>query len=129
MKLRTGFISNSSSSCFILDLRVDGVKELLEKLNPAVPNAEDCGRMTAKSIGKDVKRYIDNLDDDNYENDIRTQVLKVANDIGIENVVLLRESDEDDIQLFNPRSSPYNGKRPNEYQKLDELKIVEFEYH
>ena len=31
MKVRDGFVSNSSSTCWVLDIRQDGVKELVDK--------------------------------------------------------------------------------------------------
>ena len=38
MKIRNGFVSNSSSQCFILDYRKDEVKELLTHLSANLPD-------------------------------------------------------------------------------------------
>ena len=56
MKVRDGFVSNSSSTCWVLDIRQDGVKELVDKCkHVAGPGYLD--RCTALAQGKGVKWY------------------------------------------------------------------------
>ena len=62
MKVRNGFVSNSSSSSFILDLRDEGVKEILE--NVIAQEAYGLGRCSAQAVGCDVVAYANEWLDD-----------------------------------------------------------------
>lgn len=95
MKVRTGFVSNSSSSSFILDLRQEGVKELLTKVKAKLPH--DLNRLTAMAIGEDATQYAikwiaetGDITEGSYGN----WILEWAKKLGEKNIVFLRESDE-----------------------------------
>ena len=58
MKIRNGFVSNSSSSSYILDLRKEGVQKIIKIANSQwFPRPYGCDRNSAMTIGEDVVRY------------------------------------------------------------------------
>jgi len=122
MLIRDGFVSNSSSTAFILDLREDAVKELVKRSTVKEPCS--LGRQTALAIGKRAVYYAqdwieateewhkDGYDD---ERDLGPWILKWAERLGEDNVVFARESDEG--------MGGYLDFRP------DALAVDEMEYH
>ena len=116
MKSRNGFVSNSSSTSFILDIRQEGVEALLK--NCKARRGDLFGRCTGIAYGKEVNDIIDDIIDfDDYHVEWVEGWIKK---IGIENIVYLRESDEDDSQIFD------NVK---DYNKLHKLVLDEQEFH
>jgi len=97
MKIRAGFVSNSSSTAFILDLRAEGVKEMVEQ--SSAPRAHGLGRGTAMAVGKAAVFYAEDWIEDTadwYEEGegLGPWIMKWANELGHDNVVFIRESDE-----------------------------------
>lgn len=89
MKIRNGFVSNSSSQCFILDYRKDSVKELLTHLSANLPRGDRC---TAIAIGGEAVDYANSYD--MCSSALSDWILRWAEQLGENNVVFLRESDE-----------------------------------
>ena len=104
MRTRVGFVSNSSSSSFILDSRDPRVKKILEDFRN-LDRAEGLSRCTAKAVNEDAVRYArewntdirsyDKPGQDSAEGGLGDWILYWAAKLGQENVVFLRESDED----------------------------------
>jgi len=93
MKIRTGFISNSSSSSFILDIRDKGVKELVNKM--ITKNPYNVNRLTAVAKGKDAVEYAkqwDKIMGEGYT--FGDWIREWAEKLGEDNIVFVRESDE-----------------------------------
>lgn len=101
MKFRTGFVSNSSSTCYILDLRKEAVKEFVSRCGE-IDRAMGLGRSTAIATGEEAVQYavewnesIGEYEDDDYlTNGLGTWILEWAKRLGKENVVFVRNSDE-----------------------------------
>lgn len=89
MKIRNGFVSNSSSQCFILDYRKDSVKELLTHLSANLPRGDRC---TAIAIGGEAVDYANSYD--MCSSALSDWILRWAKQLGENNVVFLRENDE-----------------------------------
>ena len=108
MKIRNGFVSNSSSSSYILDLRKPGVQEIVNSvISQGIQLPQSVDRCSAIAIGEDVmyyaKEWIEELgeygyedknedknDPDNYGN----WIIKCCEELGTENTVFIRISDE-----------------------------------
>jgi hypothetical protein len=100
MKTRSGFVSNSSSSSFILDMRNPIVQKYIGNIR-GMPPAEGLGRGTASAVGEDAVKYANEWIEDTkrwYKADephnLGTWILKWAEKLGEENIVFVRESDE-----------------------------------
>ena len=57
MKIRNGFVSNSSSSSFIVDIRKPEVQDLLSKLDKGETSYQGLGRYTAVFDSDDFKEF------------------------------------------------------------------------
>ena len=95
MKMRLGFVSNSSSTAFILDMRDDGVGELVE-LNKDAPYPRGLDRRTALAVGRTAvfygQEWVEFCDWD--DNGLGHWILEWALELGTENIVFASESDE-----------------------------------
>jgi len=126
MKTRQGFVSNSSSSSFILDLRKPLVKGWLDDIKK-LPKAEGTGRYTCKAIGKDAVRYAKEWIEEAGEYYAESQdglghwILKWAEKLGENNIVFLRESDEDMGGNFRDCGL--------DYKEISNAAESEMEYH
>jgi len=133
MKIRTGFVSNSSSSSFILDIRDKGVLELVNKMTTKKPC--DVNRLTAVAKGKDAVEYAKQWNKDTGEHYLKPTygdwILEWSEKLGEDNIVFVRESDEGmDGYLFK-------GDEDGEdlyddgplHQKLSKLSKSYMEYH
>ena len=89
MKLRSGFVSNSSSSSFVLDKYEaeelkDGIAKLTDRTN-------DLSRCTGKVT--DIKKWLKQFEDEEYSSTF--PVLEaLVKEYGNENIIMIRESDE-----------------------------------
>lgn len=97
MKIRSGFVSNSSSTAFILDLRDEGIEDMVKQSN--VPEAMGLGRYTAIAVGKRAVYYAQDwiaATRDWYEDGggLGHWILGWAEKLGADNIVFARESDE-----------------------------------
>jgi len=100
MKIRAGFVSNSSSTAFILDLRDEGVKEMVEQSSVGAPYS--LNRRTALAVGDDAVHYANEWIADTeewYKDGVRDGlghwIMEWVVELGRENVVFARESDEE----------------------------------
>lgn len=121
MKFRCGFVSNSSSTCFILNLKDPGVGELVKRIKEGgISPPYGLGRGTAMAIGDDAFQYAWDwsLDvDGDWGPDLGEWIRDYVGEVGIENIVFIRSSDED-----------MGGHLP-EGELVAELAIAEIEYH
>lgn len=98
MKLRLGFVSNSSSSCFILDICDEETEKIVNILQNNILYIKDSSslfsRRTCYGIGKDVTEFAKDLSvfNENYVSEI---IFNMAEKLGEENLVFIRISDED----------------------------------
>lgn len=96
MKIRSGFISNSSSSCFILDKRDPHVVDYIKKLEGSVQQDGGYGRGTAFAVGQKAKDYANMLiegDRWGVTDYLGRWINKWYDKLG-DNLVFIRESDE-----------------------------------
>ena len=126
-----GFVSNSSSQCFILDLSQKGVPELVAKIKAnGVKAPSDFGRYTTIAIGKEVRNYANDLcveygDDDEFT--VAGWLLAWCKKLK-KNTVFIRESDEGmGGYLFGDSTSWYEPS--DDLKKLEELSLDNREYH
>ena len=98
MKIRKGFVSNSSATAFILDIRNEHVKRAVD--HSSVVEASGTGRSTAMAVGKEAVEYAEAWIASAgrwYEEGrgLGPWILKWAEELGHENIVFAIESDED----------------------------------
>lgn len=134
MKFRYCLVANSSSSAFILDIRDPRVQELLEKVK--APPAWGLGRYTAQAVGKEAiafaRDWLEEYKHEDNSESLGKWILQAAKELGEDNVVFLRESDEG----IRGRLSGPEPETKKEYEKsqallhqVEELAIYEREYH
>ncbi len=148
MKIRTGFVSNSSSECFILDRRNPQVKKLVAHIRADYP--DELGRGTAMAVGEDAVRFAHEHQEacgKEYSTGLGEFILKFAEELGEDNVIFLRESDEGMCGwLFGELERCWKGQdckgcsiaKPSEcedkkikdrYEQLEKLTLGCMEYH
>ena len=124
MKIRNGFVSNSSSSCYILNFKDEKVKNLMNKINN-LPAAEGLHRMSAMSVGQYAIEYandwIKEMGEDSRGTGLGYYILNAAKERGEENVVFVRFSDEDGY------GEDYD--EDGTVAKISKLAICCFDYH
>jgi hypothetical protein len=97
MKSRSGFVSNSSSTAFILDKRLPSIERWFWANKNCIPFPHGAGRITCLAVGQDAVDYANFLNEYDKEwggSDLGAWILEWAEKIGVENVVFARESDE-----------------------------------
>ena len=102
MKIRNGFVSNSSSSSFVLDGSKKEVQEILSQVAPHISRSiSDLGRHTV--VETDVENVLKFWLQDDYVMEQHIEDIESAmrsNDISYEDVVYVRISDQEDNCLF-----------------------------
>jgi len=99
MKVRSGFVANSSSSCYILDLNDRWTKELLARLEQSgISEAVGLGRGTAWATGD---RLIDYMNDllgceakYGWVDGLGGWIQEWVDELGPGRILFVRESDE-----------------------------------
>ena len=94
MKKRSGFVSNSSSTSFILDMRDKEVASWVKGHQNSIPRPWGGGRLTCLALGTDALDYARELWDPDWQNELGEWIFEWARKIGTENLVFARESDE-----------------------------------
>ena len=129
MKIRNGLVSNSSSSCFILDLRNPRVQKLVNECVAPLP--ESLNRRTAMAVGKAAVNYAKQVvswyESDEWTKDcysIGHMILKHAQEIGEDNITFMRESDEGMGGYLFPSKDSYENQI-----LVRDLALEEMEYH
>ena len=107
MKVRTGYVSNSSSSSFILNMKDEEVSEIVKELKikgvPVIASMPSLGRYSAimhkegaKGFAEELAEWNDEWDDeDKYAMIIKKYIDKLGDDF-----VLVRLSDECDLYSY-----------------------------
>lgn len=102
MKIRNGFVSNSSSSSFVLDGSKKEVQEILSQVAPHISRSiSDLGRHTV--VETDVENVLKFWLQDDYVMEQHIEDIESAmrsNDISYEDAVYVRISDQEDNCLF-----------------------------
>lgn len=129
MKYRNGFVSNSSSTCFILDMSKSLVKKLVAECTTVFTEdnethaiaAPELGRCTAMAIGEEAEHYAKEWCKDVWMGDnpdgLGSWILKWYETLG-ENLAFIRRSDEG-----------MGGYLPVGLRVLNALAEDEMEYH
>jgi len=123
MKIRNGFISNSSSTCFLLDIRDPNLKKIIYSLK--LPKPYDLCRNTCKCTGKDATKYAKDWRKwigEDYETlgiALDKAILDCAKEIGEDNIAFIRVSDEDPKDLISKKKMTI----------IENNAISSFEYH
>lgn len=112
MKTRQGFVSNSSSSSFILCTK-DLDSNLLERLKGLPDMSDSMGRATG--VVWDIETW---LGDDHWSD---YGLWDIIAKYGNENLILVRESDEG--------MNGYFGEYDIDDGEISRLAVYEFEYH
>ena len=97
MKIRAGFVSNSSSTAFILDLQDERVQKAIKDCPADKPT--DLNRCTALAVGNDAVEYAKGwIAEMEYwgstYSGLGQWILYWADTLGQDNIVFARESDE-----------------------------------
>lgn len=135
MKIRNGFVSNSSASSFILDKRTEGVVELLDLIKSReVQDYLIYGRSTAYGENEKIQEYIDYDEYGGAYSTFVMELLEVISQIGLENALVLRESDEQMGGLLFGDTWGMTDEKEKErikslYKKLETLALVESDTH
>lgn len=112
MKQRLGFVSNSSSSCYILDLCDKETEDIVHKLKKSNvvdlsnPTAATFSRCTCFGVGEAVTNFAEEHeeyqeedtwdDEDEIDNSFSAWLYHAIEQLGEKNTVFIRISDEDD---------------------------------
>ena len=130
MKIRNGFVANSSSSCFILDRSTPGVDKILENCVANTVDIDNIGRHTVIATGQEALDYINNITDYWSELDMN-QFNDIMETMNINNLVFLRESDEAMGGYLFCGEDEWASRNQYQYlyDLLNKLSLLEFEYH
>ena len=100
MKIKLGFVTNSSSMCYILDKRTltDGELAIVRNNSLRQPTFHGVSRCSAYGEGEAVERFIAFLKEDDaawgWENSQTEWLQGYLASIGIDNIIFVRSSDE-----------------------------------
>ena len=119
MKIRLGNVANSSSTCFMLDLRTEGVADIVSAIVGAgIKEPDEYGRDSGILVGSKELTGLADILDDEWLFDISEFLRKGISSIG-ESAVFVRSSDEG-----------IGGYIPDEIEdKMEKLAIYQMDYH
>lgn len=121
MKIRNGFVANSSSSCYILSLENEWSRQLLEQLKGHVPHARGLGRGTSWATGENLAAYADDYME--YEkkygySDLGSWIREWIDELGSDKTLFVMKSDEG-----------MGGYLPVEVEEVLEHSLSSMEHH
>ena len=122
MKIRSSFVANSSSSCYILSLKDEWPRYLLEQLKGHVPHTRGIGRGTSWATGTKLLVVIaDHLEYENkYEHlsGLGSWIKEWVDELGSDKTLFVMESDEG-----------MGGCLPVEIEEILEHSVSSTDYH
>jgi hypothetical protein len=95
MKIRTDFITNSSSSAFVVLKDTEYYKNLQNHTRLHLKDGEDISRYTGVYEEDALLEFINYFTDNEWTGDYFKKVKPLVNKYGLENLVLVMISDED----------------------------------
>lgn len=103
---------------FVLEREEDGYKVYSRKCNISRLTDHGLGRETGVSLGGDILKHVKDLKDGDYYVEFAEEIEKQIDMHGLENIMLIRESDEG-----------MGGELPEELIKLCKTAVYDVEYH
>lgn len=105
MKIRNGFVSNSSSSSFIVKTNSNYFEELQKQPDFHYKQGRDLSRCTGVYTGNDLEEFAEALLEDGFCINLVEKILLYGHKYGFNNIALVMDSDEGvGGRLFSPNN-------------------------